>query len=389
MAPISLPGFLGSKSETSKIEPILVDSLASPLALERRRMENRLVNVAKKETRAIVQLLLRNLDNEVPRVHESIEKCLVEIAKRNEGRESIVDSLNHPEAAIRKGAKIIIPEVWGVQATPYATLYEQVFQLLETAREKDIPLDDIEVLMGISQQVLLDGEVMKAINDIGKCLEFARRRYKNSESLKEYISDMLKMAPELHRMGVSIVNFEESLKTAIKASRTRTYDFTQEIIDQRVMEMEVKDQLRNVGQLVKESIKARPSFDMDVFNPTDRKMVMKMTTVLDTINTKNLSGNLAKSIEDMHAFLLKDFEWYYNEDVMRRLGEGERSAHMTIYLIGISFLKVASVMMPSVAEDIYQRYFRELEGATSIYTVFWPEVVMELIRGMKSDNMAT
>ncbi|OPY31065.1 MAG: hypothetical protein A4E32_02049 [Methanomassiliicoccales archaeon PtaU1.Bin124] len=385
MAPISLPGFLGSKSETSKIELILVDSLASPLALERRRMENRVVSVAKKETRAIVQLLLRNVDNEVPRVHESIIKCLVEIAKRNEGRESIIDSLNHPEPAIRKGAKIIIPEVWGVQAIPYATLYEQVYTLMDAARDKDIPLDDIEVLMGISQQVLLDGEVMKAINDIGKCLEFARRRYKNSESLKEYISDMLKIAPELHRMGVSIINFDESLKTAIKASRTRTYDFTQEIIDQRVMEMEVKDQLRNLGQLVKESIKTRPVYDMEVFIPVDRRMITKMTAVLDGINTKNLSGNLPKSIEDMHNFLLKDFEWYYNDDVMRRLGEGDSSAHMTIYLIGIAFLKVASVMTPSVAEDIYQKYYRGLEEATSIYTVFWPEVVLEFIRGMKPD----
>lgn len=385
MAPIVLPGFLGSKSEAAKIEPILIDSLASPLALERRRMENRLVSVAKKETRAIVQMLLRNLDNEVPRVHESIAKCLVEIAKRTEGRESIVDSLNHPEPAIRKGAKIIIPEVWGIQATPYPTLYEQTFHLIESARERDIPLDDIEVLMGISQQVLLDGEVMKAINDIGKCLEFVKRRYKNSESLKEYISDMLKISPELHRMGVSIINFDESLKTAIRASRSRTYDYTQEIIDQRVMEMEVKDQLRNLGQLVRESIKTRPTMDMESIAPADRKMISKMTHIIDTINTKNLSGNLVKSIEDMHAFLLKDFEWYYNEDVMRRLGEGERSANITIYLIGISFLKLASVMMPSVAEDIYQKYFREMEGAASIYTVVWPEVVMEIIRGTNKE----
>jgi len=348
-------------------------------------MENRLVSVAKKETRAIVQMLLRNLENEVPRVHESIMKCLVEIARRTEGRESIVDSLNHPDAAIRKGAKLVIPEVWGIQATPYPTLYEQTFQLIEVARDRDIPLDDIEMLMGISQQVLLDGEVMKAINDVGKCLEFVKRRYKNSESLKEYISDMLKISPELHRMGVSIINFDESLKTAIRASRSRTYDYTQEIIDQRVMEMEVKDQLRNLGQLVKESIKTRPVMDMDSISPVDRKMITKMTLIIDAINTKNLSGNLIKSIEDMHAFLLKDFEWYYNEEVMRRLGEGERSANMTIYLIGISFLKLASVMMPSVAEDIYQKYFREMEGAASIYTVVWPEVVMEIIRGTNKE----
>jgi len=70
---------------------------------------------------------------------------------------------------------------------------------------------------------------------------------------------------------------------------------------------------------------------------------------------------------------------------MRRLGEGERSANMTIYLIGISFLKLASVMMPSVAEDIYQKYFREMEGAASIYTVVWPEVVMEIIRGTNKE----
>jgi hypothetical protein len=85
MAPLSLRGGgSGTRSETSKIEPILVDSLASPLALERRRMENKVINLAKKENVLVVQMLLRHYDSEIQRVRDGINHCLIEIARKYE-----------------------------------------------------------------------------------------------------------------------------------------------------------------------------------------------------------------------------------------------------------------------------------------------------------------
>lgn len=345
-------------------------------------MENKVINLAKKENLAVVQMLLRHYDSDIERVRESINTCLIEIAKRFEGKESIIESLSDPDKNVRKGAKLIIPDIWGPPSTPYPTLFEQTYQLMLMAKEKEMPVEDIEMLMDLSKQTFLDGEIMKAINDIGTCLEFVKRRYKNTESLKEYISDMLKLAPELQKRGVSMVNFEESLKTAMRVSKSRSFDYTQEIIDQRIMEMEVKDQLRSLGQLIKESIKSRPVIEMSALSVKDEKMIVKMAQVIETVNTKNLAGNPVKSIECMHEFLFKDFEWYYDEDVIRRLTDGDRSALLTIYMIGISFLKVASSILPTVSEEIYQKYYKELEGSTSIYTVMWPELAMELAKGI-------
>jgi hypothetical protein len=383
MASLSFRTGSGStRSETAKVEPILIDSLASPLALERKRMVNRVVALAKKENTSIVQMLLRHYDSEVQRVREGIGQSIMEISKQNEGRVAIIEALSNPDRDVRKGAKLIIPEIWGSPSTPYPTLFEQTFQLIQMAKEKDIPVEDIETLMELSKQSFLDMEVMKSIRDIGTCLEFSKRRYKNSESLKGYISDMLKLSPELQRMGVTIVNFDESLRTAIKASKTRNFDYTQEIIDQRVMEIEIKDQLRSLGQLVKESIGTRPVIEIAILSIKDEKMIVRMSQTLENINTKNLGGNYAKSVEEMHEFLLKDFEWYYDEDVIGRLAEGDRSVVLTIYMIGICLLKLASVMMPNVAEEIYQKYYRDLEGSTSVYMILWPELVIELARGI-------
>ncbi|HSV42752.1 MAG TPA: hypothetical protein VLH13_05010, partial [Methanomassiliicoccales archaeon] len=370
MAPLSFrAGLSGTKSETAKIEPILVDSLASPLALERRRMQNKCINLAKKENNAVVLMLLKYVDSEMERVREGITFCLLEIARRNDGRQAIIDGLSNPGKAVRKGAKIIIPEIWGQHSTPYPTLFEQTYQMIQLNKEKDIGVDDIEVLMDISKSIFLDGEMMKSIHDIGACLEFAKRRYKNSETLKNYISDMLKISPEMHKQSIPLINFEESLKTALKLTKVRVYDYTQELIEQRTLEIEVKDQLRNLGQLVMENIKVRPVVDLASLNIKDERMVAKMRSNLENINTKNMSGNTAKSVEEMHTFLLKDFEWYYDEEVIRRMSEGDRSVSLTIYMIGMAYLKMASTIMPNVSEDIYQKYFRELEGASSVYFV--------------------
>lgn len=345
-------------------------------------MFNRLVALAKKENTSVVQMLLRHYDSDVQRVREGIEQSLIEISKQHEGKVAIVEALSNPDREVRKGAKLIIPEIWGSPSMPYPTLFEQTFQLIQMAKERDISVEDIETLMDLSKQSFLDMEVMKSIRDIGTCLEFSKRRYKNSESLKGYISDMLKLSPELQSMGVTIVNFDESLKTAIKASKARNFDYTQEVIDQRIMEIEIKDQVRGLGQLVKESITTRPTIEIAILSVKDEKMVIRMSQTLENINTKNLGGNYAKSVEEMHEFLLKDFEWYYDEDVINRLAKGDRSVVLTIYMIGICFLKLTSVMMPNVAEEIYQKYYRDLEGSTSVYTIFWPELVIELARGI-------
>jgi hypothetical protein len=345
-------------------------------------MVNRVVALAKKENIPVVLMLLRHYDSEVERVKDGIGQSLLEISKQHECRVAIVEALSNSDRNVRKGAKMIIPEIWGSPSTPFPTLFEQTFQLIHMAKEKDIPVEDIETLMELSKQSLIDMEIMKSIRDIGTCLEFSKRRYKNSESLKGYISDMLKLSPELQKMGVTIVNFDESLKTAIKASKARNFDYTQEIIDQRNMEMEIKDQLRSLGQLVNESIKTRPVIEMAILSIKDEKMVVRMSQTLENINTKNLGGNFSKSVEEMHTFLLKDFEWYYDEDVINRLAEGDRSAILTIYMIGICMLKLASVMMPNVSEEIYQKYYRDLEGSTSVYMILWPELVIELTRGI-------
>jgi hypothetical protein len=349
-------------------------------------MENRVISLAKKENAAVVEMLLKYYDSDIERVRESIKTCLVQIAKAFEGKESIVESLTNPDKNVRKGARLIIPEIWGPPAMPYSTLFEQTYQIIQMAKDKDIPVEDIETLMDFSKQTFLDGESMKAINDIGTCLEFVKRRYKNTESIKVYISDMLKLSPEIQRRGVSIVNFNESLKNVIRASKSRSFDFTQEVIDQRVMEMELKDQIRSLGQLVKETIRSRPVIEMASLSVKDEKLIVRMARVFEAVNTKNLAGNPEKAIETMHEFLFKDFEWYYDEEVIRRLSEGDMSAILTIYMMSISTLKVISSIIPSVAEEIYQRYYRDLEGSISIYTVMWPELVMELAKTISPNN---
>jgi len=380
MAPISFkslftdPDDMGS--EAAKIEPGLVSSLSSIFPGERKRTEARVLKIAEMEPKQMVAVLLRYYDLENEKVSDAIKNLLVEIAKRPAGKEAIIDNVSNLNREVRRGVKLAMPEIWGPQAAPYASLYEQTIMLTGFARKRDVPVDDIERLAWTTKRTFMEGETVKAITDISRCLELVKLRYRNVENLKNYLSEMLRTIPELNRMGVSTTSMEESLKTALSASRNRQFHYTNGLIDDRIRELQIRDELVFIGETVKANVHSRPEIRLSDLNGMDVWAFEKMSEIIQMTLASNLTGTRSAALEGLHGFLVNEFSEYYENNAKMRITDKDPSALFTVYIIGLVSLKLVSDLIPVAAEEIYQKYYRGLERDPSVLLVTWPEVVM-------------
>jgi hypothetical protein len=384
MPPISFKSlFTGSddqRSEAARIEPDLYDSLTALFPGERKRTEARILRIAETEPRQMVTILLRYYDDDNDKVRESVKALLTEIAKTPAGKEAVVENVSNLNRDVRRGVKKAIEDLWGPQAVPYASLYEQTIMLMGFARKRDVPVDDIERLALITKKTFLEGETLRAISDISQCLEFVKLRYRNVENLKNYLADMLRTIPELTKMGVSTSSMEESLRTALVASRNRQFEYTNDLIEDRMCELEIRDELEAIGETVKEKISIRPDMPMADLNGMDVWAFEEMSEIIQMTTASNLAGTRSKALRGLHAFLVNEFSTYFENNARKRMDDHDPSALFTVYIIGIVSLKLVSDLIPVAAEDIYQRYYRGLEKDPTILMVTWPEVVMRLAK---------
>ncbi len=384
MPPISFKslftGLEDQRSEAAKIEPVLYDSLTALFSGERKRAEARVLKIAQSEPKQMVTVLLRYYDDENEKVRESVKRLLCEIWKASAGKEAIIDNVSNLNRDVRHGVKHAIQDLWGPQAAVYATQYEQTVMLMGFARKRDVPVDDIERLAMFTKKTLLDGEIVRAISDISQCLEFVKLRYRNVENLKNYLSDMLRTIPELNKMGVSTNAMEESLKTALNVSRNRQFDYTNELIDERMRELEIRDELISIGETVKVNVLVRPEIQLDELNGMDVWAFDKMSEIIQMITASNLASTRSIGIKGLHGFLVNEFSNYYENNARKRVDEKDPSALFTVYTIGIVSLKLVSDLIPNAAEEIYQKYYRELERDPTVLMIAWPEVVMRMAK---------
>lgn len=384
MAPISFKSLFSDpddeESEAARMEPGLSDSLASKFPGERKRTEARVLKIAETEPNQMVLVLLRFYDRDNEKVMGSIKNLLIEISKNPAGKEAIIDNVSNPNREVRRGLKLVIQEIWGPQAAPYASLYEQTLMLTGFARKRDIPVDDIERLAFTTKTTFKEGDTVRAIADISHCLELMKFRYRNVEALKNYLAEMLRTIPELNRMGVSTDSIEESLKTALSVSRNRRYDYTTGLIDDRMRELEIRDELLYIGEAVAATIMARPEMQLSDLNGMDVWAFEKMSEIIQMTLESNLTGMRSVSLKVLHGFLVNEFSSYYENNANSRMVDKDPSALFTVYVIGLVSLKLVSDLIPMAAEEIYQKYYRGLERDPSVLLVTWPEIVMRLAK---------
>lgn len=364
------------KSEEERLEAKVIGSLRSPLTFEVKRAEQRIVRRAEEFPSETVTVLLRNYEHEDERVRLAVRETLTEIVRHKEGMAAVLEEMVHPSRSVRKAVQAFLGTVVGAHAVTYASFYEQTMLLVAMAKRKDVPVEDIVSLAELTKQTFMSGEVMEAVQDIGFCLDHIKHRYRGSEQLKEYIADLLKLAPDLSRMGVYSSTIEGPLRKAMKASRYRSYDDTRDLIEERSAEARLRAAMVALGEVVRESVNKRPRMRREELLPSDLALLEQLRGLVDTIASLVLAGRRGEAIAALAVFMEATTG---TPGWKERVTAKEPAALFTAYNLAVVCVKLASSIMSATAEDVYQKNLRHLEGEPSIHVVMWPAAVMDMV----------
>jgi hypothetical protein len=380
MPPVSLRSILPisakGRTEADRIEPILIDSLASPLSLERKRMESRVLRVAKDETEGMVAVLLHHTEVKNDTARESVLRLLDEISQSREGRAAVLENLSHPDQEVRKGVRTMMVRIWGPGTDSFAADYEQALLLMNLARSREIFVDDIVTLAELVKVTLLEGDRDKALEDIALVVELLKHRYRAVETMKNYLADMLKITPELSKLGMMSGRIEESLRVASKANKQRSFDYTKELIDERMREVEAIDQLRSLGVSLREMLTEAPHVPMDQLSGMDVWMITRLKELVAEGTNLNVTSRRSDLIDLVGSFLQGEVFPYLRDKAQDRLSARDPSLLYALYAVGLTCLKLLNEPLAKVAEELYVTYFRDLEGVQTVNDVSWPSAVI-------------
>jgi len=382
MADRKLNRLVGQRShgrELDKMERELEHSFKSPMPVERLRMQRKIVEMGQTNPSGVACVLLGRYHDPNPNVRQGVGRSLFELAKSRDFLEAVVDRIGDPDRSIRRAMFDFLGEYKGFHATSFLSFYEQTLMLIALGRKKEIPTNDIQALVNVSKFAFLDGRVMDGMKDIATCLDLLKHRHRNVEQLKSYLVDVLRIAPELSRMGIMSTRLEEPFQKALKANKQRTYDETKEIIRGRMHESELRTELDRLGERIKSSVREFPQMSVSDLRGTDVWVLSSLQELMDIVISRTLAGKNIDAMEALRSFLGEDFKGFYTESMEERLTQGDPSALFTLYNVGISCLKLASPLLPVQTEEVYQKYYRELEEQPSIHVVIWPELMMRLI----------
>ncbi|MDD1746245.1 MAG: hypothetical protein LUQ16_00620 [Methanomassiliicoccales archaeon] len=323
-----------------------------------------------------ISILLKNLDHENDKVANFVHQLLERSTKSKKGMRAVLNNIVNPNQVVRRNAVAYLSAKRGFHVATYASFYEHTYLLIAMARNKEIPVSDIEALVEVSKETYLEGETIKALQDMAASLDFIKHRHRTADTLKTYLTEMLKLAPDLTRMGAYDGQIAEPLRRAINASKNRALDETKEIIEVRTMESSVRRDLNHIGRLVKGSFQERPTLAFEHMTGVDAFVITKLRSFIDSVIAKSIAGKREEALLTLISFMSTDLKQYM-EDSKERLEGKDRSALISLYIIGLVLLKLASYLMSQTAEDVYQKYFHGLEVEPSVHVLPWPEPIVK------------
>jgi len=109
----------------------------------------------------------------------------------------------------------------------------------------------------------------------------------------------------------------------------------------------------------------------------DELFLKRLDVVVRNVTKSFETYEYSKAKSEIDGFFWNEFTSNYLELVKGRVyrGEGDKkiSAQYTLYKTLLAILKMIAPIMPFIAEEIYQTYFRKTETEKSIHISTWPE----------------
>ena len=358
--------------ESLRIDRHLAADLSSLVPGRRRKMVDKIEEHGAKNPLSIVPVLIKHYDDDSEKVRKQIRSSLARLTQSEVGELALVECLfsKHPHVA-NTAANIL--EERSYNSLSFLSYYRQAENLVMQARKSDIFCQDVEELIIDSIDTYKEGRFDQAMTNMMMAKELLEDRLEWHGHLRGYIKDVLKLTPMLSRSGVQVDAIQDSIRNVSKAMQSREYEDARSLLDLRRQETRLWKQLWSLEEYVTKRIKVKPLTELMVLHDSDKALMGAFVKMAGSVNDLVQGAKTMEALKRVEEFIRSDISDEYLSKEGKRLDLKDEAAWFTMWSIGLGLLKLVAPMIPNVAEEFYQQYFRDREGSPSIHSVPWPE----------------
>ncbi|OGS56349.1 MAG: hypothetical protein A3K60_08395 [Euryarchaeota archaeon RBG_19FT_COMBO_56_21] len=374
--------------ESLRIDRHLTSDLSSIVPGRRRKMIDRVEEHGNKNPLAIVPVLVKHYDDEDPKVRKQIRASLGRLTQSELGELALVECMFSRHAAIASAAASILEER-GYNSVNFLSYYRHSESLVMQARKADVFCQDIEELVADSIETFKEGRFDQAMTNMRMARDLLEDRLEWHGHLRGYIKDVLKLTPMLGQSGVQIDAIQDSIRNAAKAMDSREYEDARKLLDLRRQETRLWKQLWSYEEYVTKRVKVKPLVELMVLTEPDKRLLDAFLRLRDDVDDIVQESRPIDSLKRVEEFLREDVSTDYLTKEGKRLEIKDEAAWYVAWSVGLGLLKLVAPIVPNLAEEFYQQYFRDREGSPSIHTVEWPEPFSEKSKAARDAGKTT
>ena len=255
----------------------------------------------------------------------------------------------------------------------FLSVYRQTKDLMTQAWKGEVFCQDIEELVVDSIETYKEGRFDQGKTNLTMARDLLEDRLEWHSHLKGYIKDVLKMTPMLSRSGVQVDAIQDSIRNLSSAIPGREYQEARALLDLRRQETKVWRQLWSLEEYISKRVKDPPSAEQSDLQESDTELMDRFVTVAGSVQDTIQDGRPAEALRLVAEFIRDAVSAHYLKSQGERLEQQDEAAWYTVWSVGLGLLKLIAPVVPNVAEEFYQQYYRDREESASIHTVKWPD----------------
>ncbi|UCE81117.1 MAG: class I tRNA ligase family protein [Methanobacteriota archaeon] len=368
---------LSKDLEGLRIDRHLASDLSSLLPGRRRKMIDRIEEHASTRQITIVPILIKYYDHDDQRVRSQVRSSLERITASEEGEQALIECMFSRNQMIAATAAAIL-EKRNYKSMNFLSVYKQTKNLVLQAWKGEVFSQDIEELIVDSIETYKEGRFDQGMTNLKMARDLLEDRLEWHSHLRTYMKDVLKLTPILSRSGVQVDSIQDSIRNLATAIPDRDYREARALLDLRRQETRLWKQLWSLEEFVSKRVTAKPSVDSSALQEPDKMILESFVAMGSRVQETIQAGNAPEALKMVSDFIRHDVSARYLASEGKRINEGDEAAWHTIWSVGLALLRLVAPVIPNVAEEFYQQYFRDREESASIHTVSWPKPMSSL-----------
>lgn len=357
----------------------LVDDLTSKMPGKKKKAIRTIREHGAIRPAPTISMLLRFLEHSDPRISGLAEALVEELSGAPEGEKALIECLFSSHHVVSQNAADLL-ERRGLDGLNVREIYSSSESLFARSKSMDIYTGDIKELFLDAINLYKSKSVEQASESFIIARDLLKDRVDWNENLRSYITDVLRLSPQLARSGVPMDNIQESLKTVTNAMKSRDYRETRDLVEAKKMEAAIGSELSSLYSFISRRLKGARIDPKGEISSDDRWIFDGMKKLAEEVRTSVNKQKRVDALESIYSFVAQEFAGRYAENAVRRIDAGDAKAAVGAGNAMLGMTKIVSLVLPNAASELYEKSLKKLVGKDDLDDAPWPAPLSEVAR---------